>query len=124
MDDPSEIEKSRPRLAAQRNEKGQIVKGTTLNPGGRPKGLASRVRDMTNQGEELLSYLLKVVKGEERASGADRIRAAELLLQRGFGKAPEIQLTGELGEEALQSLSDLGDDSVADLMEALTKKTG
>jgi hypothetical protein len=37
-------------------------KGVSGNPGGRPKGLARRIREETNDGEELVDYMLGVFR--------------------------------------------------------------
>lgn len=67
--------------------------GVSANPGGRPKGsksLAARVREATRDGEDLVEFLLRVLNAEEDFEGAsvrDRVDAAKILLDRGFGKA-------------------------------------
>lgn len=86
--------------------------GQTGNPGGRPKGLASRIRAITNDGEDLISFLYKVVKGEEGGQTRDKIQAAQILLDRGFGKAVETQVQVQLDAkngDSTQTLDDLAD---------------
>jgi len=58
------------------------------NPGGRPKGLASYIRDQTLDGRELADFLIKVVRGEERVfcKMTDRLKAVEMLMDRAFGR--------------------------------------
>ena len=57
--------------------------------GGRPKGLAATVRDATDL-DQLLSMLLGIA-ADQGCRAADRIRACELLLDRGWGKAATFQ---------------------------------
>jgi hypothetical protein len=59
--------------------------GQSGNPGGRPQGLSSYIRQHTKNGEELVTLLLQVARGEEGkfAKWADRLKAIEMLLDRG-----------------------------------------
>lgn len=74
-------------------------KGTSGNPGGRPKGLAAYVQQKHGKdGKKLVDELSKIVfatakVGEGKAATLvpvhatkDRIRAAEILLDRGWNK--------------------------------------
>jgi hypothetical protein len=38
--------------------------GPSPNPGGRPKGFGARIRELTQDGEELITIALKVARGE------------------------------------------------------------
>ena len=60
--------------------------GASGNPGGRPKGLARRVREIVgNDGEPIARYLLEVMQ-DDRQRTRDRLEAARLLADRGWGK--------------------------------------
>lgn len=72
-----------------RDAAGRFRKGQTGNAGGRPKGLAATVREATDL-DHLLSMLLGIVS-DPGCRAADRIRASELLLDRGWGKAATFQ---------------------------------
>jgi hypothetical protein len=61
-------------------------KGTSGNPGGRPKGLAAAVKDKVKP-EELVAVLVAVAN-DERAKASERIAAVRELADRGWGKAP------------------------------------
>jgi len=67
--------------------------------GGRPKGLAKRIREMVGDDPgrvaNVLFDILENQSGRERSS--DRIAAAREILDRGWGKAPQAH-TGENGE--------------------------
>jgi hypothetical protein len=57
------------------------------NPGGRPKGLARRVRELVgNDGHEIVEFMFETMSNEQ-ARTADRLEAAAWLADRGFGKA-------------------------------------
>lgn len=71
-------------------------KGKSGNPGGRPhesiKGLARKIRESTGDGEKIVDFYLAVFRGEALDDGrlptlAQRMEAAGILLDRGFGKA-------------------------------------
>lgn len=69
--------------------------GQSGNPTGRPKGLAKRARELVgDDGTRVLEFLATVMDDESARLG-DRIEAAKLLLERGFGRAP-IEVQGEL----------------------------
>lgn len=74
---------------AERDERGRIVKGSgALNPGGRPKDVGF-VRDLARQHtEEAIATLVSIMR-DTSARETARVAAAENLLDRGWGKAPQ-----------------------------------
>jgi len=71
-----------------------FLPGHTGNPGGRPKGsreLLTLVREATHDGRTLVDFLVQVAEGKpvlgRKPTLADRMRAIEMLLDRGWGKA-------------------------------------
>jgi hypothetical protein len=96
--------------------------GVSGNPGGRPKGLSRRVRELVGEdGGAIAEYMLSVME-DDRARTADRIDAGKWLADRGFGKSPLVVSAGVTAEELLQdyfrklSLEDL------EAMRAILKK--
>ncbi|MET0938644.1 MAG: hypothetical protein ABWY51_05415 [Gaiellaceae bacterium] len=76
--------------------------GVSGNPGGRPKGLGRRVRELVGEdGEAIAEYMLSVMH-DERARTADRIDAGKWLADRGFGKASLVVSAGVTAEHLLQ----------------------
>ncbi|MET0937804.1 MAG: DUF5681 domain-containing protein [Gaiellaceae bacterium] len=76
--------------------------GVSGNPGGRPKGLSRRVRELVGEdGHEIAEYMFSVTT-DERTRTADRIEAAKWLADRGFGRAAIIVDAGVTPEELLQ----------------------
>jgi len=91
--------------------------GQPINPGGRPKGLMQLVRAQTGNGEELIQKALSIVRGEfkieheyirkdgevgvysEQPSARDTLQAIEYLTDRGFGKAVDLRMELEAGDE-------------------------
>jgi hypothetical protein len=71
------------------------VKGQSGNPGGRPKDLAWLRETARSHAPEALETLFRIMR--EGATEKDRRAAAEALLDRGFGKAANVQ-AGEGGE--------------------------
>lgn len=79
--------------------------GQSGNPGGRPKGIAKTVRDACGGDPTMLIEGLLAIARGEGANGkpvrdADRIRAYELILAYGWGKAPAFASIG--GEDPLE----------------------
>ena len=60
--------------------------GVSGNPGGRPKGLSRRVRELVRDDGHGIAEFMVSVMTVERARNADRIEAAKWLADRGFGK--------------------------------------
>jgi hypothetical protein len=76
--------------------------GVSGNPGGRPKGLSRRVRELVgDDGHEIAEFMVSVMT-DERARNADRIEAAKWLADRGFGKAPLVLDAGVSPERLLE----------------------
>jgi Family of unknown function (DUF5681) len=66
-------------------------KGVSGNPGGRPKGLVRRIREQTDEGAELVDYMLGVFRNESESTRT-RVEAASWLADRGFGKPQQTSL--------------------------------
>lgn len=79
----------------RRDEGGRWLKGSTPNPGGRPKGLAERIRQRTAEGERLLDELFQILD-DKVAKPSERLRAIEILFDRGYGKALETSVVANL----------------------------
>ena len=76
--------------------------GQSGNPGGRPKGLSRRVRELVgDDGHEIADFMFSVM-ADERARNADRIDAAKWLADRGFGRAAIIVDAGVTPEDLLR----------------------
>lgn len=63
-------------------------KGQSGNPGGRPKGVAARARDLVGNDPTRLLEVLLAVAEDETEKASDRVRATQELLDRGWGKSP------------------------------------
>ena len=93
--------------------------GQSGNPAGRPKGtreLSHLVLAATDDGKELVDALVAIARGTlpEILSGEetkevtvkDRLRAIEMLLDRGYGKpAGTLEVSGNVGLTVLDGLS-------------------
>ena len=83
--------------------------GQTGNPGGRPKGLAEKVRGATRDGESLVRFFLAVSAGKvpdehgraikgKTVELRERIEAHKWLADRGYGKAVQpVEASGPGG---------------------------
>jgi hypothetical protein len=68
-----------------------LPKGVSGNPGGRPKGqaeLSKSARTLVGEGGEALIQIWWSIANDPMRRDADRLRASELLADRGWGKAP------------------------------------
>jgi hypothetical protein len=82
------------------------------NPGGRPKGLVRRIREETRDGEELVDYMLAVLRAEGEST-SPRVEAASWLADRGFGRPQQTTLVGSADEQAKPSpYADLSDEEL------------
>jgi hypothetical protein len=69
-------------------------KGTSGNPGGRPRGqaeLSRSARVLVGESGEALVRLWWDIARDETRRDSDRLRASELLADRGWGKAPNFE---------------------------------
>lgn len=121
-----------PAAAQKREETAKPVRGRPFepgnraNPGGRPKGLASKIRELV-PAEQLAEFYLalwmrdgKVLRKLGIKVGdvtlADRTRAADWLADRGYGKAP--QFAPVEGEDPLELI----DHRIADVLDELAAR--
>jgi hypothetical protein len=77
-----------------------VAVATHGNPGGRPKGLVRATREQTNDGEQLVRFMLRVFRGEVGGTKVrDQMEAATWLADRGFGKPVQaLEHSGRDGE--------------------------
>ena len=61
--------------------------GQSGNPGGRPKGLTRRVRELVGDDGDAIAAFMYEVMADDAARTADRLEAAKWLADRGFGRA-------------------------------------
>jgi hypothetical protein len=66
-----------------------FLPGASGNPGGRPKGLARRVRELVGDDGTAIADFMFAVMVDQRARMGDRLDAARWLADRGFGKPPQ-----------------------------------
>ena len=59
------------------------------NPGGRPKGLTRRVRELVGDDGSAIAEFMHAVMVDEAARTTDRLEAARWLADRGFGRSPQ-----------------------------------
>jgi hypothetical protein len=80
--------------ALGRDARGLFLPGSTGNAGGRP----SLPDWFKSRAPDALKYLLDVATGEEPAEPELRVKAAALVVDRVYGKAPEtITVDGQSG---------------------------
>lgn len=97
---PGDLVPAAPRRAA---DGGTLAPGGgSLNPGGRPKELAALQQSIRSRHPELIARLFDIALNGPRTNPAT-VRAAEVLLERGFGKAPVI-LEDALGNRMMAAV--------------------
>ena len=81
-----------------RDSAGKFVRGSSGNPGGRPKGLAALIRQKVgDSGEKLVTIAFKIAN-DNSALDKDRLTAIGWLADHGFGKPLQaIELDARLG---------------------------
>lgn len=118
MADPQKPPEVKPKPL--RNEKGHLLPGQTANPGGRPKGLERRVRELVDfdaitvaMADIAMGRTPEGVQTDGPIKTRDRIAAASLLYDRGFGKARAIvDLAAEINQGGMQDIDvDVLDDA-------------
>lgn len=85
-------------MAVERDQGGRYLPGHNGNQGGRPKGLAAYIRDQTGDGVEIVTLMLRVLRGQVRGlKPHHRLEAATWLADRGWGKATQtMEFTGQV----------------------------
>lgn len=108
----------------KRDERGRIQKGTSLNPGGRPKAVRELLAVARESVPEALALANRFVADEEMDARV-RLEAAKLLLSYGLGSPPKLD---DLDEDAaslrarFESMSD--DDLEQEYLRLLAKEAG
>ena len=86
-----------------RDESGRFVTGSKGNPGGRPKEVA-HVRELAREWTaESIATLAEILQNT-KAKSSSRVAAANALLDRGWGRAPQtirVQQISEMEEHEL-----------------------
>ncbi len=85
----------------ERTANGQFAKGSSGNPGGRPKRTPAEqkaIEMMKEATPEMVDLVLSIAR-DEKASFYAKLQAAELILNRSMGK-PETYLRVENAEES------------------------
>lgn len=65
-----------------------FAKGNNANPGGRPKGVATRARELIGDDPQALLGVFLEIASDPAEKSADRISAAKEYLARAYGQAP------------------------------------
>ena len=82
------------------------------------KGLSQLVREATDGGRALIDTLASIAL-DDGAAARDRISAAQVLLDRGFGRAVETSLTINADAGSSSALASLSDDALEQLAATL-----
>ena len=95
--------------------------GVSGNPGGRPRGLARQVRELVGEDGEAIATFLLTVMSDEAERTRDRLEAARLLADRGWGEAVQavdMDVTQQPGLDfSRYSMEDLGVETLISVIE-------
>lgn len=118
----------------ERTAKGRFAPGVSGNPGGRPKGIAAKIREKTNDGDEMIDLFLRVMRGEEMSdamggqgpvqigpSHKDKLDAAKWLDIRLNGKPVDQIQISETEERAQKYLRMTREELAAAIVAAVRK---
>lgn len=97
---------AKPEVQSNRDEKGRIKPGCTLNAGGLPKGLGEVKKLARQYTAEAINTLVEVMQDKGATSSA-RVGAATALLDRGYGKPTQQIEVGRPGD-----FSDMAEDEI------------
>ena len=75
-------------MSDARDQKGRWQPGHSPNPSGRPKALIEVIELARKHTPEAIAALASIMNNKEAMDSA-RVKAAEVLLDRGWGKAPQ-----------------------------------
>jgi hypothetical protein len=111
-----------PENPPETGESTQFAPGKSGNPGGRPKGLAKRVRELVGADGEDLAKIMLVIAYDEKEATRDRMEAIKWLSDRGWGKAPafapiEDDDPLDLAEREATEIADVFDKRLASVHE-------
>ena len=81
--------------------------GQNGNPSGRPKGFRAYIKESTDEGSELIEFVLSVFRGEHGEDTRQRMDAATWLADRGFGR-PTVDIALDPPEDRWFTI-DIGD---------------
>ncbi len=103
------------RTAADNLVPHRFRKGKSGNPNGRPKGVAARVRELAGGDPDRFLNVVIGIAEDPKARAADRLRACEMLLDRGWGKAPAFVPVEEADPLELDAINQFIDERQQEL---------
>jgi hypothetical protein len=92
--------------------------GVSGNPGGRPKGLSRRVRELVGDDGRAIAEFMFGVLSDETQRTADRMEAAKWLADRGFGRAVQAL---DIDVPSSLDINDFSTDDLRAIAEILRK---
>jgi hypothetical protein len=106
-------------LTIERDEKGRVKKGYSLNPSGRPRGASAIAKQILERdGSQAWEYLQRIADGLEDVPDSLRVDVILRLQDRAYGKAANVNL--ELTPEAAVDVIDVQATS-AEALQALLR---
>ena len=111
------------KLNTVRDQGGKFLPGHPSASSGRPKSLATKIMELTDNGNEILQLMMMIMRGQlPEASLKDRMEAAKFLTDRGFGRALEtVEVSGTLENKFVLQVDGMSERDLDDAAKALAK---
>ena len=100
-------------MASPRNN-GRFQPGQSGNPGGRPREVG-HVRELARQRTEKAVETLETIMEDPKAPAAARVTAAQALLDRGWGRAPQTLNVGNPSKDVKDMTDEELDAQIAEV---------
>ncbi len=101
------------------------MKGSVLNPGGRPKGIAAQIRALTNDGKGIYERMHAIWTGEEPGfNSRDRLEAGKWLADRAYGRAVETTVQVEADAQSQGAATELATEQLEQLARSVDQSVG
>ena len=108
---------------AQRDSKGRLLPGHSQPGPGRPKSLAAKIKEKTNDLEEEIDIMIELAHGKYGVKGRDRIEAIKWLADRSYGRALEISAHADITSAVNGLLEGLPTSQLLEVTENLKRLT-
>ena len=90
----------------KRDNKGRFAKGHSGNPGGIPREIHQALRLARSRSGQAIQVAYNILMDKDEAA-RDRLKACEIVLERGLGKAPQLNYSINVDEGSEESKAEV-----------------